>query len=117
MAHLSLFLRDELDKSREDVLLLKKSSVERDAVEQGRMERTNRVEAELRDAKTMLLEATSAAAETESTTNVLNETIAELRKENQTLHDKIRGQLDDAAKEKLKAACNPRGITGSSFLS
>ena len=95
-------LRDELDKSREDVLLLKKFSVERDAVEQGRMERTNRVEAELRDAKTMLLEATSAAAETESTTNVLNETIAELRKENQTLHDKIRGQLDDAAKERTK---------------
>jgi len=95
-------LRDDLDKSREDTLLLKKASAERDVMEHGRTERTNRVEAELREAKTMLLEATSAAAETESTTAVLNETIAELQKENQTLHDKIGRQLDDAAKERKR---------------
>lgn len=59
------------------------------AMEQARKDRAAMVEQELRQARSMLQEATSTATETEQTVTVLNETIASLETENKSLHETI----------------------------
>ena len=95
-------LEDDLERERDELERMRKLMAERDAIEQARMDRTYRVENELREARAMLVEATSAAAETEATMAVLNDTIRELQQENKSLHDKIEDLLGMSSKERAK---------------
>lgn len=68
-------------------------------VEGTRKARLQRVEKELSDARSMLVEASATAAETEGTVAVLKETIEQLRKENETLHGQVHTAQDRARQE------------------
>jgi predicted nucleic acid-binding Zn-ribbon protein len=64
------------------------------------------VEKELREARTLLVDASTTAADTESTLSNLNETIHILQDENKSLHDKME-QVQDRARveqERLQEA-------------
>jgi len=95
-------LKDYLDKRDDELLKLKKTLVEREGIEQARQERTERLDNELRNSRSMLVEMTSAAAEAESTTVELQDTISALQRENESLHKRIDETIDAAAKERTK---------------
>ena len=82
-------LEQEVNRLTEELHEMKHQADEYAAVEQARKDRAAMVEKELREARTMLMEATSAAAETESTAAVLNDTIKGLEEENKTLHETL----------------------------
>jgi len=95
-------LQINLDEKDDEASKLKKNLAERDDVEQARVERTNRVESELRDARSMLVDATSAATEAESTIGVLQESIKELQRENKTHHDRISEIIETSGIDKAR---------------
>ena len=82
-------LTDKVEDCEHEIRCLKKDVVEMEEMEKIRSERTNRIENELHVARGTLLEATSAAAEAESTVASLSSVIEELRKENELLHTQI----------------------------
>lgn len=82
-------LEHEMEFLTEELQEMKHQVDEHAAVEQARKDRAAMVEKELREAKTMLIEATSTAAETEATATVLNDTLHDLENENKTLHETI----------------------------
>jgi chromosome segregation ATPase len=82
-------LESELNASLENLNHIRKEVEERDAVEQARKDRSTMVEKELREARTMLTEAASTAAETEVTESVLTDTIQGLQNENTSLHERM----------------------------
>ena len=63
-----------------------------------------RVKEERRDAWQSLYEATSATVEAEATVASLRSVVEEVRKENQSLHEKIAEGRDDAANDRRKAS-------------
>lgn len=92
-------LEQKVQSLTEELHEMKYQADEYAAVEQARKDRAAMVEKELREARTMLTEATSTAAETESTVAVLNETIQGLEEENKTLHETIESVQAKAREE------------------
>lgn len=92
----------KLEKKEDDLQKMTKHISERDDIEQARKERLNRLENELRDSRTMLVEVTSAAKDGESTNVNLQSTIQHLQRENKSLHDKIGEVMDSSMREKSK---------------
>lgn len=82
-------LVSELGCMSERIKALDREIEERDALEQARKDRSANIEKELRDARSLLVVASSTAAETETTTSTLKETVETLLLENQSLHAKI----------------------------
>ena len=82
-------LQNKLDCKDEEMIKLMKKLTELDVIEQARTNRSERLERELRGSIHLLLEATSATAESESTASTLNDTIKEIQHENQSLHQQM----------------------------
>lgn len=95
-------IRLTLEQKEDELLKMKKKDVERNDVERARIDRTNRLENELRDARSMLVEVTSAAKDAESTNADLQNTIQHLQRENKSVHDKIEDIMDSSMREKTK---------------
>ena len=95
-------LIEQVEDYEHEIRCLKKDVVEMEELEKIRSERTNRIENELHIARGTLLDATSAAAEAESTVTSLNSVIEELRKENELLHSQINDSRDSVNKERAK---------------
>ncbi len=95
-------LRDEVDNYRGEVRTMKKDLLEMEELEKVRSDRTRSIEFEAKDARAGLLEATSAAAEAESTVTALRSVVEELRTENECLHDQINASRDGHAKDRTK---------------
>lgn len=93
-------LREGIVKRDDELAKLKKSLAERDSIDKARLERMARLENELSNSRSLIVELTSSASEAESTTAELRVTICTLQKENQSLHSKIRETLDSASKER-----------------
>ena len=79
----------QLQRKKEQIKSLSREIEERDALEQARKGRSVMVEKELRDARSLLVEASSTAVETETTIAALKETIETFLQENKSLHAKI----------------------------
>jgi chromosome segregation ATPase len=77
----------------------KQSANEVKALDHAQKQRMDRVECELQHAQSMLVEATSTAAEAEATASVLKDTIEQLKSANSTLHEKIQDQQTQARTE------------------
>ena len=99
---LVVVLQDKVNDFQDEVRHLKKDMIEMDELEKMRSDRTQRVEVELQDARTGLLEATSAAAEAESTVTSLRSVIEELRRDNESLHFQIEESRNAVSKERTK---------------
>lgn len=99
---LARVLQEKVEDYEHEVRLLKKDLVEMGDLEKVRSDRTHRIERELQDARGTLLEATSAAAEAESTVTSLRSGIEELRKENESLYVKIHNHRDSLSKDRSK---------------
>ena len=99
-------LRLELEERNLELDSVRKEVGDYTAVEDARKARSERVETELRETKTMLVGAASAAAETEATMSSLRETIDRLKTENQKLHEGTENAQSRARKEqeRLQAA-------------
>ena len=95
-------LRLTLEKKGDELSKLKKNIAERNDVEQARMDRMNRLENELRDSRSMLVDVTSAAKDAESTNFDLQNTIQHLQRENKALHGKIEEVMDSSMRDKTK---------------
>eukprot|EP01082_Thalassiosira_pseudonana_P003670 g3384.t1 g3384 contig12:1969876-1972444(+) len=99
---LARVLQEKVEDYEHEVRLLKKDLVEMGDLEKVRSDRTHRIERELQDARGTLLEATSAAAEAESTVTSLRSGIEELRKENESLYVKMHNHRDSLSKDRSK---------------
>jgi myosin heavy subunit len=95
-------LTEHLGKRNDELAKLKKIILEREHIEKARLEMTDRLEQELRKSRSIIVELTSSAAETESTATELQETIQALQEANESLHDKIKENSEKAEKEKAK---------------
>jgi len=73
---------------------------EKDVMRKALDERLHRLENELSSTRSTLIEAASATAETESTNALLNQTVQELNTLNETLHEKLKENLESAGKER-----------------
>lgn len=82
-------LLSELGCLSERIKTLGREIEDRDALEESRKDRSATIEKELRDARSLLVVASSNAAETETTTSALKETIETILQENQSLHAKM----------------------------
>ena len=95
-------LTEKVEDYENEIRCLKKDVVEMEELEKIRSERTDRIENELHVARGTLLDATSVAAEAESTVTSLNSVIEELRKENELLHNQIEDSRDSVRKDRAK---------------
>lgn len=95
-------LQERVNDYQDEIRHCKKDMVEMGELEKMRSERTQRIELELQDARAGLLEATSAAAEAESTVTSLRSVIEELRRDNESLHLQIDGSRDTMSKDRAK---------------
>jgi len=95
-------LTEHLGKRNDELSKLKKTILEREHIEKARLEMTDRLEQELRKSRSIIVELTSSAAETESTATELQETVQALQEVNESLHDKIKENSEKAEKEKEK---------------
>jgi len=95
-------LKSTVEKRSDELLKLKKTLMEREDIENARAERTERLENELKKARSVLVEMSSGAAEGEATIASLRQTIDSLQKENESLHKKIDESLDSFSKERTK---------------
>jgi chromosome segregation ATPase len=91
-------LEKETNLLENELHKMKHEAEEYHAVEQARKNRSTIVEKEVRDARTMLVEATAMTAEAESTCAVLKDTISGLETENKTFHETIE-KIQDKARE------------------
>jgi len=91
-------LGEQLEMREVELIKLKKTMLEREDIESARLEMTDRLEQELRNSRSIIVELTSSAAEAESTATELQETIQELQRENESLHEKFRENYANAAK-------------------
>lgn len=92
-------LENEMNRLAEELHEMKHQADEYAAVEQARKDRSAMVEKELREARNMLMEATSTAAETETTAAALNDAIQGLETENKSLHETIEKLQEKARAE------------------
>ena len=95
-------LKECLDEKDDTISKLKRLLSEQENIEKARLGRTRGLENELRKSRSMLIKLTSTAAEGESTTAQLQETIGTLKKENESLHEKINQSVNTASREKTK---------------
>lgn len=95
-------LQERVNDYQDEIRHFKKDMGEMGELEKMRSERTQRIELELQDARAGLLEATSAAAEAESTVTSLRSVIEELRRDNESLHVQIDGSRDTMSKDRAK---------------
>ncbi len=80
-------LQHELQHVTQELQQLEHTADQHHAVEQARKDRAAMVEQELRQARTMLQDATSTAAETETTAQVLQDAIHQVEHANKTLSE------------------------------
>lgn len=99
---LARVLKENVNDCQDEIRRMKKDMAEMDELEKMRSERTHRIESELQDARAGLLEATSAAAEAESTVTSLRSVIDELRRDNESLHVQIDESQNAMSKERTK---------------
>ena len=95
-------LQDALNDKVEEVDKLKKKITEVSAIDQARENRSERLEQDLRETRKLLVEATSATAESESASSALNDTIQKIQSENESLHEKMSRILTKAACDRDK---------------
>lgn len=95
-------LTEKVEDYEHEIRCLKKDIAEMEEFEKIHSDRNRRIDSELHLARGMLLEATSAAAEAESTATSLNNVIEELRKENEMLHTQINDGRDSLCKDRTK---------------
>ena len=89
LSHEKNKLINELGCMSERIKTLGREIEDRDALEESRKDRSAIIEKELRDARSLLVVASSNAAETETTTSAMKETIETILQENQSLHSKM----------------------------
>ena len=92
-------LEVQLESSLEEMNHAKREVQERESVDKARKDRSAMVEKELREARAILADAASTAAETEATTSVLKDTIRGLQTENTALHERMCEIQDKTQKE------------------
>lgn len=95
-------LRDAMERKSDDLTKLRKTIAERQDIESARQERTERLENDLKKARSVLVEMTSGAAEGESTMAALRETIHTLQTENEALHKNLEQSASSFRKERTK---------------
>lgn len=95
-------LQDENDDCRDENRVLKKDVLELQELEKVRSDRTARVEVEFQETRSILLEATCACAEAESTVTALRSVIEELRSGHETQHEQIESIRDKQSHERAK---------------
>ena len=95
-------LQDILNDKEDEVVKLKTNITEATAIDQARENRSERLEQELRENRQLLVEATSATAESESASLALNDTIKKIQCENESLHAKVKQILKKAACDRDK---------------
>ena len=86
-------LKSALAERESELCKSKKIIIEKDDMEKARIERTTRLEDELRVSKGILVDVTSSVAELESNATMLQGTIKELQSENKTLHETIENTI------------------------
>ena len=91
-----------LEKKEDELTKLKKNIAERNDLERARIDRMNRLEKELRDVRSTLVDVSAAAKDAESTNVDLQNTIQTLQRENKSLHDRIEEIMSDSMREKSK---------------
>ena len=99
---LASVLQDKVNDYQDEIRHLKRDMVEMDELEKMRSDRTQRIESELQNARVGLMEATSAAAEAESTVTSLRSVIEELRRDNESLHVQIDESRNAISKDRAK---------------
>ena len=92
-------LQRRYEHASQDLEELRKSVLERDAVEFARKQRAQKVEEELRHVQALLKEATSGQDESTKIQATMQDTIVELQQANKELHSKLTMQQDAARKE------------------
>ncbi|KAL7534980.1 hypothetical protein ACHAXR_006187 [Thalassiosira sp. AJA248-18] len=95
-------LQDSVDYYHDERRVLKKDLLEMEELGKARSDRTHRMETEFQEARAGLLEATSAAAEAESTVTSLRSVIEELRRENESMHEQMNESRDILSKDRAK---------------
>ncbi len=91
-----------LEKKEDELTKLKKNLAERTDLERARIDRMNRLENELRNIRSTLVDVTSAAKDAESTNADLQNTIQSLQRENKVLHDRMEEMMSTSMREKSK---------------
>lgn len=96
----------QLERAQDQIKSLLREIEERDALEHARKDRSAMVENELRNARSLLVDASSNAAETETTSSVLKETVETFIQENTSLHAKLEEiqERSRAKEERLQEA-------------
>jgi DNA repair exonuclease SbcCD ATPase subunit len=92
-------LKIQLDYQRIDTKQWKQSCTELQALEDAHTQRMQRLEHELQQAQTLLVDVTSTAAETEATKTDLKNTLDKIQQANQHLHKQLEEQQVSAVKE------------------
>jgi len=85
-------LKTRLDHQRAETKQWKQSCDELQAMEDSQQQRMHRLEQELQQAQTLLVDATATAAETEATTTQLKDSMEKLQQANQQLHKQLEEQ-------------------------
>ena len=93
-------LQSTLAERESDLGKTKKIIIEKEDMEKARIQRTTRLENELRESKSILVDVTSSAAELEANASMLQGTIKELQSENKTLHETIQTTIETSRIEK-----------------
>lgn len=93
-------LKLHLDHQKEETKHMEHSCVELESMEACRRQRVEQLEVELHQTQTLLVDATSTAAETESASNELKHAIEKVQLANQQLHKQLEEQQSQLRKER-----------------
>jgi predicted nucleic acid-binding Zn-ribbon protein len=92
-------LNSQLERAKDQIKSLSREIEECDALERARKDRSSMVENELRHARSLLVDASSTAAETETTSLALKEAVETFMQENASLHAKLE-EIQDRSRAK-----------------
>jgi myosin heavy subunit len=93
-------LKTRLDHQRAETKQWQQSCAELQDLEDSQQQRKRRIEEELQQAQTLLVDATATAAETEATTTQLKNSMEKLQQANQQLHKQLEEQQSKVRNEK-----------------
>jgi hypothetical protein len=95
-------LEEDLRYKEQQLEKLNNILLEKDDINKAKEKRARELEREVREARTMLIEMTSATADAESAITRLQETIGTLQEENAKLHDTIQESSESTTRERVK---------------
>ena len=95
-------LEEELRYKEQQLEKMNNLVIEKEDIDRSKEKRARELEREVRDARSILIEMTSAAADTQSAVNRLQETIGNLQKENTRLHNVIQESSESTTRERVE---------------